>query len=122
MKELADKYRLKEISFPGWIDMERKKEELAKSKVLVLPSYHEGFPVVLLEAMASGTDIVATCVGAVPEITETELLPGEPERLAEQIQKAFDRYDKTKIRENKKTVDEKYNINILHQKLRKYLE
>ena len=122
MKELADKYRLKEISFPGWIDMERKKEELAKSKVLVLPSYHEGFPVVLLEAMASGTDIVATCVGAVPEITETELLPGEPEHLAEQIQKAFDRYDKTKIRENKKTVDEKYNINVLHQKLLRYLE
>lgn len=54
------------VNFKGLIaDMEVLKKEFLKTDILVCPSYAEGMPTVILEAMASGCAIIATDVGAI---------------------------------------------------------
>lgn len=52
----------------GSLPLQLVAEHIRKSTVLVLPSYREGVPNVLLEACASGIPVVATTVGGIPEI------------------------------------------------------
>jgi glycosyltransferase involved in cell wall biosynthesis len=56
------------IIFKGEIPHNKVIEELLSTKVFVLPSYTEGFPNVILESMACGCAIVASSVGAIPEM------------------------------------------------------
>lgn len=56
------------VVFMGWISGKEKVEALKNSSIYVLPSYSEGLPVSLLEAMSYGCSCVASSVGAIPEI------------------------------------------------------
>lgn len=68
---------------------------LTAADVFVLPSYHEGMPVALMEAMSVGAPIVATAVGGVPQVLTDEanallVPPGRPEELASAIERLED--------------------------------
>ncbi len=56
------------ISFHGYVCGKQKAELYNQADILVLPSYHEGMPLVVLEALRSGCAIISTRVGAIPEI------------------------------------------------------
>ena len=62
----------KNIEFTGWVVGAEKSALLGKAAIFVLPSYAEGLPMALLEAMSCGTAVIATDVGGVAEVVENE--------------------------------------------------
>lgn len=56
------------VDFKGWVVGENKMNILAQADIYALPSYFEGFPNALMEAMASHLPVVATTVGSIPEL------------------------------------------------------
>lgn len=59
-----------QVFFTGSIPHSRLPELMRDADILVLPSYREGVPNVILEAMACGLPVVATDVGGIPEIIQ----------------------------------------------------
>ena len=57
-----------QVSFVGAVFGERKMELLRSADALVLASYGEGLPYALLECMAAGVAVIATRVGAIPDV------------------------------------------------------
>lgn len=55
-------------TYHGYVNKERKEELLRRADVLVLPSYREGLPISILEAMANSCAVITTPVGAIPEL------------------------------------------------------
>jgi glycosyltransferase involved in cell wall biosynthesis len=75
------------VRLHGWVTGDRKRELLREAGIYVLPSYIEGMPMSILEAMAAGLPVVATPVGGVPELVRPGLdgyiVPaGDPASLA----------------------------------------
>ena len=58
------------VRLPGWLGPADVDELLRAADVLTLPSFAENLPMVIVEAFAQGVPVVATPVGAVPEIVE----------------------------------------------------
>lgn len=76
----------------GWVTGGKKAELLNRAAVYVLPSYAEGLPVSVLEAMAAGLPVVASSVGGIPElvdhgITGCLIQPGDVEALRDALSK-----------------------------------
>ena len=93
--QIADAGLQERVAVPGWLDAAQAAGALANAHILVLPSHHEVMPIAILEAMARGLAIVATPVGAIPEILrdgENALLvqPGDPAGLAHALATLID--------------------------------
>ena len=78
------------VHFAGFRSQDAVAEALSDADVFVLPSFAEGVPVVLMEAMASRTPVITSLVAGIPELVEDGVSgylvpPGDAETLAARI-------------------------------------
>ena len=71
LQKEAEKYP-EHVKWLGWINGEDKARYLQECDIFVLPTYFEGLPVSLLEAMASSCAVAATRVGGIPMVVTEE--------------------------------------------------
>lgn len=84
-----------QMRFLGYRSQDEVRQEMGRTDVFVLPSFAEGVPVVLMEALASGIPVVATQVAGVGELVDDGVngylvSPGDPRSLEERIAKLLE--------------------------------
>ncbi len=85
-QKLSAKYK-DNVEFPGWIRNEQKRQYLREADIFLLPSYNEGMPMAILDAMGCGLPIVSTDVGGIPKIVRQGIngylyKPGDSKSMA----------------------------------------
>lgn len=78
--------------YEGWVSGDKKVMLLNSSDAYILPSYHEGLPISILEAESYGLPIISTNVGGIPEIVKDGvngyiITPGDKEAIYSSIKK-----------------------------------
>jgi colanic acid/amylovoran biosynthesis glycosyltransferase len=82
------------VRLAGWMPAPKVREEILRCRALVLASFFEGIPVVIMEAFALERPVIATAVGGVAELVEPGIsgwlvTPGSAEALARALREAL---------------------------------
>ncbi len=110
LEKMCEKMELSAyIRFIGWVSGVQKEELFLDSQLVVLPSYDEGLPMSMIEAMSHGIPVVATDVGdvsmAVCEGGNGFLIdPGDLRALADRIKIVSDKAIFTKMSERSREI------------------
>jgi len=103
--------RSKQISIHGPVYGSEKNEALNSSDILVLPSYNEGFPLVIIEAMRVNKAIITTKAGYIEELLGKDyplyIVPGNIQSLHAAIRKAISLF---RTEPFKKIIRERYDL------------
>jgi len=80
----------RKVIFPGWVRNEAKEILLKNAYAFILPSYNEGLPMSVLDAMGYGLPIISTDVGGIPKIVKNSengycLSCADTDKMAEAI-------------------------------------
>ena len=112
------------VKIHGWVSGEEKDKIFRNSDVLLLPSYNEGLPISILEAMSYGMPIISTPVGGIVEAVENNVNGfivncGDTSDLAEKINALCDKDLRLKMgAESFRLVKEKFDVEIIKTRLK----
>lgn len=120
---VAEKGLENSITVTGWIGREETLKRLGKAATVVLPSYHEGLPLSILEGMAAGKAILSTTAGAIPEAVTGEngilVEPGDVPALAEGLLRLSGDVELLRAisRNNRQRVKQVFSLEQMHSRL-----
>jgi glycosyltransferase involved in cell wall biosynthesis len=93
-QRIAEAGLTQHVRITGWLSSQQVKEEMLASRAMVLPSFAEGLPVVIMEALALGRPVISTPVAGIPELLQNGVngwlvQPGSAEQLAAAMMEAL---------------------------------
>lgn len=81
------------VEITGWVDNARVRAELERSRAMLLPSFAEGLPIAIMEALALGRPVITTSIAGIPELVDDGcgwIVPaGSVEQLADAMRSAL---------------------------------
>jgi len=116
LEPLQEKGITDQVTFSNWISHDKLPKYLNQLQLFVLPSYTEGLPNIMIEAMACGTPVLATPVGAIPDVikegeTGFILENNSPECIAESVIKALNSNELNRIaKRSRQVVEENFTF------------
>ncbi|MBO9571457.1 MAG: glycosyltransferase family 4 protein, partial [Chitinophagaceae bacterium] len=69
-KSISDNGLNATVSYVGWVNGEKKAKLLKDCDIFILPSYNEGLPISILEALVCAKPVISTYVGGIPEVVK----------------------------------------------------
>ncbi|NQE45706.1 Trehalose synthase [ANME-1 cluster archaeon GoMg2] len=127
-KYLDEEHLNDKVKFTGWIPHDELPDYLNELKLVVLPSYTEGLPNIILEAMACGTPVLATPVGAIPDVIKDGengfiMENNSPECITENVMRALNHPNPEAIVKNaRELVGRKYTYEAAVERYKNILE
>lgn len=100
VKNLIKSYGISDmVEYEGWVSGDKKTDLLNYADAYILPSYKEGLPISILEAMSYALPIISTPVGGIPEIVKDGVngylvTPGNKEEIGQAIKLLMDNVEK----------------------------
>ena len=82
------------VEITGWIDGDEVRRRIHEARALVLPSFAEGLPMVIMEAFALGRPVISTYIAAIPELVRSGetgwlVMPARVDELANAMRDAL---------------------------------
>ena len=121
-KYLESKYSFKNVIMEGYVAHDEILRKISEAVFLVLPSYTEGFPNVVIEAMMCGKAVIGTDVGAISDILSGEcgiiIQPQNTKELEESIIRLINdkKLRMTMGKNGKEKALEHYSSNVVFKK------
>lgn len=83
-----------QVKITGWASGEQVRNHLENARALVLPSFGEGLPVVLMEALARGRPVISTAIAGIPELVRDRdngwlIVAGDVDAIAAAMREAL---------------------------------
>lgn len=131
VEALIHQYQLQsQVTITGWISSNQVRDCILESELLVLPSFAEGLPVVIMESMSLKRPVISTYVAGIPELVKPSengwlCSAGDIHALVEVMQIALSTpKDKLKIMAEAaySSVTKRHDINTEAEKLARYMK
>ena len=95
IEQLIEKLNVGEhVRVTGWISNDQVRQEILNSRAMVLPSFAEGLPLVIMEALALHRPVISTYVAGIPELVQPDVCgwlvpPGSIDALVHALRQVF---------------------------------
>ncbi len=101
LEQLIERYHLQsQLTITGWASSPEVQQHLINATAMVLPSFAEGLPVVIMESLALNRPVITTYVAGIPELIEPGvsgwlISPGSIDQLVEALRSVLEATDET---------------------------